>query len=276
MVRSPAYSSVFSFACLIAVGSWSLSACLVSDGDDDAGTGGTGGTSGTGGTGAMMGGTGGMAGMSMAGTGGGSSSCTVGADEYECGRKEATSTTFIDFTTFTAEMKWGVSSGVNGGTSLYHGTGQNLTVAAEGASLKITGTIPTMSYAGAVFWVATCTDVSTFDGVKLSLAGDATVAALLQMQSSEDYPIDTSAKKGECAFTDCATQWSECMPPRTTLTVAADATDVELPWANFTGGLPVATFSPDQLVGVQLQLECQADADCAVNLTLGSVTLLDN
>jgi len=274
MVRSHAYSRVLGLLCLIAAGSWSSSACLVKSDDDAAGTCGTGGT--TGGTSAMGGTGGSAAGMSgMSGTGGSSSSCTLGADKYTCAMKQATTTTFIDFTTYTADMKWGKSSGTNGGTSLYHGTDtSNLTVAADGATLNMTGTIPKGQYAGAVFWVSTCTDASMFNGVKVSLSGDATVSASLQMQSSEDYPIDTSAKKGECTFTTCDTMWSDCMPPRTTLTVSDSPSDVELPWANFTGGLPVDTFTPNQLVGVQLQLECQGDADCAVNLTLGSVAFL--
>jgi hypothetical protein len=272
MVRSHSYSRVFGIACLIAAGSWSTSACLAGD-DDDNGTGGTGGSTAKGGS---SGAGGSMAGMSAMGGTGNTGSCTVGASAIACGMKPATSTTFIDFTTYTSDKKWGPSSGVNGGTSLYKGTGENLTVAAEGSALKVTGTIPSMSYAGLVFWVSACTDASEYDGVKLSISGDSSVSASIQMESSEDYPVDPSANKGECAFTSCDTMWSECMPPRTTLTVTADATEVELPWANFTGGLPVDTFTPNQLVGVQYQFECQADADCAVNLTLGSVTFLDN
>jgi len=270
MVRSHSYSRVFGIACLIAAGSWSTSACLAGDDDDNGGAAGKGGTTGA------MGGTGGsMAGMSGTGGSGNTGGCTVGASPIACGMKAATSTTFIDFTTYTSDKKWGPSSGVNGGTSLYKGTGENLTVTPEGANLKVAGTIPSMSYAGIVFWVSACTDASTYTGVKLSLSGDSTVAASIQMQSSEDYPVDPSANKGECAFTSCDTMWSECMPPRTTLTVTADASDVSLPWANFTGGLPVDSFTPNQLVGVQYQFECQADADCAVNLTLGSVTFTE-
>ena len=132
-----------------------------------------------------------------------------------------------------------------------------------------------MQYAGAVFWLSTCTDVSAYTGLKLSISGDANVAAALQVQSSENYPIDTSAKKGECPFTTCANMWTECVPPKTTLTVTADATDVELPWSSFTGGLPNESFSANQLVGIQFQFECQADVDCAVNLTLGSITFTE-
>jgi hypothetical protein len=275
MVRSLPYSRIFGLLCLVVAGSWSSSACLVKNGDDDdaAGTGGMGGAGGT----TAMGGTGGAAaGMAgMSGSGNTASSCAPGHNVFACGMQEITSTSFIDFTTYTLDRKWGKSNGIHGGTSLYKGTGEDLTVAAEGADLKVTGTIPSMSYAGAVFWVSACSDVSAYQGVKLSISGDATVSGSIQLQSSENYPVDPSASKGECAYTSCDTRWTECMPPRTTFAVTTNPSEVSYSWDDFMGGAPVETFSPNQLVGVQYQFECQDDADCDVNLTLGSVTFLE-
>jgi hypothetical protein len=279
------------FAILSAIGA---SGCLVDDSGDTpvprAGTGGmaagAGGTAaGTGGTAAGAGGTGGGAGGS-GGSAGMVVACSPNPDAQVCGGFVApawgtppgtTAGVMIDFATYTADGKWGstASGQLTGGTSRYHGPNDvDLTAAADAGSLRLTGSITPTGYVGIVFWFAHCVDASKFTGIAFSVGGTTGGAVMkAQIQTHVDYPVDVASSKGGCSFTDCDTRFSECAGPTYQLVVPATPAALDLPWSRFTGGVPVAEVTPDGLVGMQYQLECQANTECVFDITLGSVSL---
>ena len=263
--------------------------CMVDDSADapvasggSAGSGGTGGSaSGSGGTGGSAAGTGGSAG---AGGSAGMAACTPNPTALTCAGftapawgdpPGATAATMIDFSTYMADGKWGSQANgeLTGGTSLYHGPNDtNLTAATDAGSLRLSGTITPMGYVGVVFWFGPCVNASAFTGISFAVGGTAGGAVMkAQVQTHVDYPVDVANSKGGCSFTDCDAKFSECAGPTYQLVVAAAPETVDLPWSSFTGGMPTAEVTPDGLVGLQYQLECQAETDCVFDITLGSV-----
>ncbi|HLV64340.1 MAG TPA: hypothetical protein VKY73_00945 [Polyangiaceae bacterium] len=233
--------------------------------DATGGTGNVGGSSGSGGTGAT------------------GDSCEVVTTPVECSETPLPTTQLVDFITFQNSGKgWG--SDVKGGTSLYAGDGEpqfNAEASAEGV-LQLAATVPHTGYAGAVFWIQSCTgmaataDGTATSGLRFNMGGDLAGATLkVQVQTNPTYPAEPKNNKGACLFTNCDTKWEECAPPTVTLsTVPAALDDVDIPWADFTGGVPVATTDGSQVVGLQLQVECPVDAGCPVNLQIKSISVI--
>jgi hypothetical protein len=277
--------------------------CGGATGDDDDGGGEEGGTSGssTGGTG-----TGGASGSSTGGsaTGGASGSATGGSSGDGCMPNPTPQTCsgappnmhmpadneLIDWSTYIVSSgAWGASNmgDLTGGTSKYNGRDvAPISVVLEGSSLRMTATIPPYTpdvaddaenYAGLVFWFGPCINASEFTGVSFELGGTLNGAALkFQVQTSENYPADPANTKGACVFENCDTRWTECKGPDMTVTVPAVAEPMTFAWTDFTNGAPNAGVNAEGLVGLQFQLECQSqEAACAVDITLGSITLTE-
>jgi len=270
MVRSGPYSKVLCFGGVVAAAALSATGCLTSSADDDSRN-----TGGTGGTAVAAGGT---AGMTAAA--GSTSTCDLSAPPQICSMMPAPSTgKIVDFTTYTSSGAWGVAANgdLTGGTSPYsaNGNAMNLTVAASGDTLHITGVVPMTLYAGEVFWFGPCVDASAFGGVSFTIGGDPGGANVkVQVQSADDYPIDAGNMKGACKFTDCSTKFNDCTPPTAAATVTTDSTLVSLPWASFTGGNPVPEVTTTGLVGIQFQFECGAATDCNIDVTLGAIDFI--
>lgn len=217
--------------------------------------------------------------------------CTVPTTPQTCDLFVPRKTTLIDFTTYTATGSWGNSTvgDLTGGTSAFHGAGTaDLSRVVEGQApdtvLHVSGSIPVSSYAGFVLWFGPCVDASKVldmdsasntTGVDFSLGGSLGGARLkVQMQTHADYPVDVANHKGGCLYPTCATQWTACVGPTLTVAAVSPAPSlVTVPWANFTGGLPVATTRGSGVVGLQFQLECVAGTTCAVDLRLGAIVL---
>jgi hypothetical protein len=126
---------------------------------------------------------------------------------------------------------------------------------------------------GLVFWFGPCVNASAFTGLTFSVGGNLGAAVLkAQIQTHLDYPVDVANTKGGCVFTDCDARFTECAGPTATLTVPATPEAVMLPWSSFTGGTPVAEVTPEGLVGLQFQIECQSDAECPIDFTLGAIS----
>lgn len=272
--------SVKNLSVLALLGTVSTVGCMVDDSTDNpAQAGGTGGAGGSGaGTGGTAAGTGGSGGMPA--------TCMPNPTPLACSPTKApawgdapgtTVGTLIDFATYASDGKWGssVMGQLTGGTSLYHGPSDvDLTATAESGSLKLTGTITPQGYVGVVFWFGPCVDASDFTGLAFSVGGTTGGAVMkAQIQTHVDYPVDVANSKGGCSFTNCDMKFSECAGPTYQLVVPETAEPMELPWSSFSGGTPVAEVTPDGLVGLQYQLECQSDAACVFDITLGSVSL---
>ncbi len=265
MFRSVSYSKVLGFCLLVGSAAASSTGCLVSN-DGDRATGGTGGT--------------GAAGMSAGGTAGmAASTCDLSAQPISCTGTLAPDTGVVmDAVTYKTDGKWGTGT-LTGGTSLYkddaNASQVKLTSTLVDGAVHLAGTIPAMGYAGAVYWLSTCTDASAFGGVSVTVGGTPAGSVLkLQVQTNANYPISPSDSKGACDFADCATKWTECVPPTTTIPVSDTQVKNDLAWAAFTGGLPNEAITPNDLVGLQFQLECQADVDCVVDVAISSINFL--
>jgi hypothetical protein len=195
--------------------------------------------------------------------------------------------TLIDFSTYAANA-WGSADNgdLTGGTSLFQGSDATaLTLAIQGvgsdSALHITGTIPPSSYAGFVLWFGPCANISaipdggTSTGLTLPIGGSLGGATLkFEVQSAEDYPVDTTNMKGSCLYTSCGTKYSDCVSPTTTLkTLPTAPTATTYPWTGFVGGLPTATTTGDGVVGLQFQYECQQASTCMVDMTIGTIVL---
>jgi hypothetical protein len=289
----------------IVFGAVVASGCLVDDSADSAPPGGPGGTggaggaaSGAGGAAAGTSGTGGLsgsAGMSgAAGTGGmlagagsaGMAACMPNPVAQACAGFTApawgeplgaTSATMIDFATYMPDGTWGNSENaeLTGGTYLYHGPDDvDLTATANATSLRLAGTITPLGYVGVVFWFDACVDASAFAGIAFSVGGSMGGAVMkAQIQTHADYPVDVASSRGGCSYTDCEDVFSECSGPVHQLVVPARPETIDLPWTAFSDGRPVNEVTPEGLVGLQFQLECQADTECTFQLTLANVSL---
>jgi hypothetical protein len=271
------------------------SAGTTSDAGGSAGTTGT--TGGSGGTAGDAGGaagtTGGQAG-SAAGTGGSADggsagtviACMPNPEPQTCaGTKMAAwgeppgtrRATLIDFGSYGPNGEWGSSANgeLTGGTSLYHGPNDtDLTVEPEAAALRLTGTITPTGYVGVVFWFRPCIDASDFTGIAFSVGGMTGRAVLkAQLQTHANYPVDVADSKGGCSFENCDTKFVECRGPTYQLVVPRTPEATDIPWSAFSAGRPTPRVTPEGLVGLQYQLECQSGTDCAFDITLGTVSL---
>jgi hypothetical protein len=265
MFRSVSYSKVLGFCLFVGSAAASATGCLVSN-DGDRATGGKGGT--------------GAAGMPGAGTAGmPASTCDLSAQPIACiGTLAPENGVVMDVTTYKTDGKWGTGT-LTGGTSLYKDDANaaqvKLTSTLVDGAVHLVGTIPAMGYAGAVYWLSTCTDASAFGGLSVTVGGTPGGSVLqLQVQTNGNYPISPSDSKGACDFLDCATKWSECVPPMTSIPVTDTQVKNDLTWSSFTGGLPNAAITPNDLVGLQFQLECQADVDCVVDVAISGINFL--
>jgi hypothetical protein len=247
------------------------------------GTSGTDGMSGSGGSGgtASVAGTGGMPAAGAAGM----AACMPNPTAQTCAGFTApawgeplgaTAATVIDFATYMPDGTWGNAANgeLIGGTYLYHGPNDvDPTVTANATSLRLTGTITPLGYVGVVLWFDACVDASAFGGIEFSVGGSMGGAVMkAQIQTHADYPVDVASSKGGCSYTDCEDVFAECSGPVQQLVVPARPEMMELPWSAFSDGRPVNEVTPDGLVGLQYQLECQADTECTFQLTLGNVS----
>jgi hypothetical protein len=237
---------------------------------------GRGGTAaGTGGTGA---GDGGAAGSAVA--------CMPNPTPFDCAGTKVPAWgeppgmargTLIDFGSYSADGDWGSSSNgeLTGGTSLYHGPNDtDLTLQADAASLRLTGSITPTGYVGIVFWFRPCIDASDFTGIAFTVGGTTGRAVMkAQIQTHANYPVDVPSSKGGCSFQDCDTKFMQCSGPTYQLVVPRTPETTDIPWSAFTAGRPNPRVTPEGLVGLQYQLECQSGTDCDFDITLGNVNL---
>ncbi|HEX6274485.1 MAG TPA: hypothetical protein VFZ53_15690 [Polyangiaceae bacterium] len=296
----------FGFSALLCA--FSAVSCGGASGDDDGGGGEEGGTSGSSSGGTSGSSTGGTTtgGSSTGGsaTGGSSGSATGGSSGDGCMPNPAPQTCsgappnmhmpadggLIDWSSYVVGSgAWGSSNmgDLTGGTSKYNGRDVDpIIVAREDSTLRLTATIPPYTpddandaenYAGLVFWFGPCINVSDFTGLTFELGGTLNGAALkFQVQTAENYPADPANTKGACVFESCDTRWTECKGPDTTVTVPATSEPMTFAWEDFMNGAPNAGVNASGLVGLQFQLECQSqEAACAVDITLGSITLTE-
>lgn len=250
-------------------------------------------TGGQGGTGSVaMGGSPGAAGTAVgaAGTTAGASGTGGPMDPQECngpnladgifGTPAPQSGLLVDFSSYVAAGTWGDAGlgQITGGTSLYSvRPDANLTVAAEGGQLHLTASMAmTGDYTGIVLWFAPCVNASAFTGLTFPVTGDLGGARMqVKAQTSPDYPIDVTNSKGKCVYETQEEQFTVCQQPVVNID-ALEENPVVLGWDEFTGGVPEPDIDPNQLLGFELQFQCQAEGGaCELDVTIGTVSFTE-
>ena len=82
---------------------------------------------------------------------------------------------------------------------------------------------------GMGIWMSECVDASTFDGVSLSVRGNAPAGTIKLSLLMEETTL--VADEGTCEGTA-----DTCVHPSATFDLTDDWTEVEVPWSDFTGG----------------------------------------
>jgi hypothetical protein len=179
-----------------------------------------------------------------------------------------------DFTIWNAGATtvWGDDMRLTGGEFAYQNDdegGAPLTVEIDTATgnAHITGTIT--GYAGWGLWFGECTNASRWTGVRFTMGGDLGVSGKLefQVQTNNNYPIDTSNSKGACggAWNDgCASNKYvfEEFP--------AEPAPLEVPWSSLAEGQP-QDVEPAELLGIQWQFNCATGDACEVDVLISLI-----
>lgn len=173
---------------------------------------------------------------------------------------------------------WGAATGSFTNMFYYQMTEPKLTAdtATTPGVIHLTGTIASGEYKGFGIPAKGCIDLtsqSLTTGVRVTLGGTLGEAKLnVQMQTNENYPANTDGK-GACA----PANWTECASAKTAYVepFPETPTATDFPFSTFTGGLPVDGPTLSDVVGIQFHIDCPSGltAECAVDLTLGEVTL---
>lgn len=211
-------------------------------------------------------------------------SCQVGAPAILCGGTTGPTPApengmLVDFVSYLAAGSWGDSTvgQITGGSSLYSGNAASaLTLTSERGALHLKANISARGYAGVVLWTGPCIDASMYNGLRFNLAGTLGGTALqFKVQTNVNYPVSVGGvNKGACAYSTCEGRWEECVPPFATISaIDAAAPQRFLRWSDFGGGLPTAGLAPgsNQIVGLELQFQCQTDTGCPLDVNLGTI-----
>jgi hypothetical protein len=157
-----------------------------------------------------------------------------------------------------------------------------LTQTVTGGAWNISGTVGTWSGFG--LWFGSCAgvDFSAYSGISFTISGtlDSPTPLTFAVTTPESSnPQECSPNIGSCPET------ATCTAPNTTITVSATPTPMSFLWTDLTGGAPVDSVSPGQIIGIQWQIpwewSCTVDgggnpADCAyaVNVTVDDIQLV--
>jgi hypothetical protein len=184
-------------------------------------------------------------------------------------------TAFTAATFDTSDDSWGDDMSLTGGTSEYKNEESTITWGVANDQLDISGSLSGSGYIGLAMWFGPCVDASDFDGIQITLSGDISDGGIfeLQVNSDENYPIEERDNFGSCAHAD-GMEWSDCTNNffRFPYVLDGEATTYRIPWSEFAGGKPVATLSPNQLGGIQLQAGCdEAVAPCDLSVQVYNV-----
>ncbi len=245
------------------------------DGDGDASTGGmTGDGDGDGDT-------------STGGTGDGDSAASCGNGENNdahvpemlgvvCETSNIPNCNITDFTpdSFGSDGNWGDDMSLTGGSFDYKDADSTVDWDVSGDQLNITASVSGGGYIGVGLWFGPCTDATDFEGIQITVSGDLDEGGIfdLQVNSDENYPVEERDNFGSCEHAD-GEEWNDCTNNFFRFPyVEQMSTTFRIPWSEFTGGKPVATLSPNQLGGIQLQAGCdEATAPCDMNIQVYDV-----
>lgn len=196
---------------------------------------------------------------STSGAGGG-----TGNPDDPCVRVEPPGPTITDFSDW-AGTAWGSQGRLTGSSFTYVGdntTDFGFEVDTEAENVHITGVVN--DYAGFGMSIDVCTDAEAagYSGVQFDIWGSVS-SGLFQVQTSEDHDVQ---------YDDRATCTENCQVPGTSMSgITEEPQTLRLPWEDFSGGMPVDTLSPDQIIGFQWQFECATNGMCEVDVRIDNL-----
>jgi hypothetical protein len=128
-----------------------------------------------------------------------------------------------------------------------------LTWAVAAGEATISGTVGT--YSGFGVWFSCEVDASKFTGVEFDIRGDVGAGAGVRflVQTSPDV-YDATKDHDSCTPVDTTKPWESCVNPGKSIAVGATSTHYVIPWAELTGGKPMAAVDPAQILGLQFDL----------------------
>jgi hypothetical protein len=190
---------------------------------------------------------------------------------FECEYARVPNEKITDFSIWNAggDTIWGDDMSLTGGDFSYQNDDAGadpLTVEVDTAAgtAHITGTVN--GYAGWGLWFGECTNASRWTGIRFTIGGDLGETGQLefQVQTNNDYPIDSSNSKGACAG-----DWNDGCASNTFSfdEFPAEPAPLEVPWSGLTGGQPNAMESAE-LLGIQWQFNCADVCDLDVIIDL--------
>jgi hypothetical protein len=185
----------------------------------------------------------------------------------------------IDFSTYVEAGTWGDSGlgQITGGTSVYSVRADaDLTRETVDGQLHLTASMTTNGdYTGIVLWFGPCVNATAFAGLTFPVTGSLGGARMqVKAQTSPDYPVDVTNTKGKCTYPREADKFTTCQQPVVNID-ALEMNPLVLPWEMFTGGVPEVAVDPAQLLGFELQFQCQApEGACEVDVTIGTVNFI--
>lgn len=193
---------------------------------------------------------------------------TDGGPVMGCVPEAPPSANISDFSDWTG-TNWGADDALSGTSFSY--VGENTTtfefqldIAQQ--NMHVTGTV--MDYGGFGMAFNTCVDATAFTGIQFDLWGSSN-STVFQIQTSEDQNMEYGDPKATC---DVAVSGECAIPQARIQTVSATQETVQLPFADFSGGVPVPTVSTNQLIGLQFQFECGTGEGCPVDVRIDNVT----
>ena len=265
-----------------------LVACTTSE-SNPPGTGGTSG-GGSGGTTTAPGGSGGT--TSTAGTTG-----SAATDGKAC--LPVTKALITDFTytpsdggtTSTSQARFGDSTTtLSGGTSVWTNSATPLTSDVTQNNWHITGTID--NYSGFNLYLDSCSrvDASAYKGIQFKISGslgggtlrmgmgtlnDAVAASWL---IAHDDTSATATDPGRCMPPADATlnQYSQttCKDPEAPVPVTASPATISLAWTDFTGGKPVSSVEPKDIISIYWYFVWTTGASYPVDIVVDEVSFI--
>ncbi len=195
-------------------------------------------------------------------------------------------TAFDNFDWEAGDGSWGTEPNLTGGYFTYAGTGSELQpyLSEEEPQLRLIGNV--QNYFGFGLWFGPCVDASQYLGISFTIKGELGDPAAveedpllngeveLQIQTSKNYVVDEENKKGECTGS-----WDDGTCKSNSVVVELDDSEplVEILWEDFSGGVPEATVSPNQLLGLQWQFNCEeveGGPGCDMDITIDDVQFI--
>lgn len=185
-----------------------------------------------------------------------------------CVRTPPPSEFITDFSDWVGN-DWGSAGKLAGGSFDYHGdatTEFEYRIDLREENMHVTGVIN--DYAGFGISLDPCTDATSYSGVQFDIWGTAN-SAVFQVQTSEDQNVEYNDPRAVCQV---LADGDECVAPQSRIGAVPEAQEtLQFAWGDFSGGKPVPTLSPDQILGFQFQFECASGGMCPVDVRIDNL-----